>query len=189
MSKINLLPAPKTCLTRGRQNYGFLVRNHLDKSNPKAVRNWLAIIDIKGFEWKLLNCNPSTYVNVNKPLTYPATSNKTPRFVKLRQTKLLASYRPSGYAGLLSKMLSVTPERHSGFFAPAIRPASQAGQMNSASVHSHTIRLQSVYDGMTSQNKPIGEYAGRFLTTESESRHPNFSGYGDFSKLKNVKEA
>lgn len=60
----------------------------------------------------------------------------------------------------LSQKLSVTPLRHSGFFAPKIRAYFGA---------------IAVYGWMTLQNTPLGQYAGRFLTTESESSHPNAS--------------
>lgn len=63
------------------------------------------------------------------------------------------SYGGNAYPVRLSKITSVTPQRHCGFFAPAIRPASQAGCVNGASVISNTKRLYSVYGGMTSQNK------------------------------------
>ena len=62
--------------------------------------------------------------------------------------------------GRLSQKLSVTPQRHGGFFAPKIR--ADFGAM-------------AVYGWMTLQNNPLGQYAGRFLTTESESSHPNTS--------------
>lgn len=67
---------------------------------------------------------------------------------------LVAACSKSGYAGILSKTHSVTPERHSGFFAPVNWPASQAEQINRASVLATQTRLNSVYDGMTRPNKP-----------------------------------
>lgn len=77
---------------------------------------------------------------------------------------LLATCSQTGYAGDLSKSKSVTPERYSGFFVPQALPASQAGYVSGARVHSHTNRLQSVYDGMTSQNKPatVNMWGGTF---------------------------
>ena len=60
----------------------------------------------------------------------------------------------------LSQNTSVTPLRHSGFFAPKIR--AYFGAM-------------AVYGWMTLQNTPLGQYAGRLLYAESESSHPNAS--------------
>ena len=57
----------------------------------------------------------------------------------------------SRYAGVLSKSTSVTPERHSGFFAPVIRLDSQT-RLTTAQRAAAPIRLQSVYDGMTRPN-------------------------------------
>ena len=65
-----------------------------------------------------------------------------------------------GYAGLLSKGYSVTPQRHCGFFAPAIRLDSQPGPIK-AQWPAAPQRPQSVYDGWTSLNatpaRGIGE--------------------------------
>lgn len=56
------------------------------------------------------------------------------------------------YSVDLSKTVSVTPERHSGFFVPVFWSDSQSNQDPSARPAA-ALRLQSVYDGMTSQNK------------------------------------
>ena len=61
--------------------------------------------------------------------------------------------RPS-YAKDLSKVVSVTPQRYCGFFAPQTLSASQVDIATGARVYSYTIRLQSLYEGMTQQNKP-----------------------------------
>ena len=53
----------------------------------------------------------------------------------------------------LSKSNSVTPQRHCGFFAPVIYLASQARYKYGVSAAAAHLRLQSVYDGMTPQNK------------------------------------
>ncbi len=58
-----------------------------------------------------------------------------------------------GYAVDLSKNISVTPQRHCGFIVPKFCKASQAVQKTSASVSATQTRLQSLYEGMTRQNK------------------------------------
>ena len=58
-----------------------------------------------------------------------------------------------GYAVDLSKTVSVTPQRHCGFIVPKFCKASQAAQKTSASVSATHTRLQSLYEGMTPQNK------------------------------------
>jgi len=58
------------------------------------------------------------------------------------------------YSVDLSKQVSVTPERHSGFFMPVNCATSQVEQPSSARLAA-ALRLQSVYDGMTSQNKSV----------------------------------
>ena len=57
------------------------------------------------------------------------------------------------YAVDLSKSKSVTPQRHCGFIVPKFCKASQAVQKTSASVSATQTRLQSLYEGMTRQNK------------------------------------
>ena len=66
-----------------------------------------------------------------------------------------------GYAAILSKPISVTPQRHCGFFAPEVCPAPQAGQIK-AQWPAAPQRPQSVYDGWTCRNKtPLwGNMAG-----------------------------
>lgn len=66
---------------------------------------------------------------------------------------VIASLRRSAYAVDLSKSNSVTPQRHCGFIAPKFCKASQAVQKTSASVSATHTRLQSLYEGMTRQNK------------------------------------
>ena len=66
---------------------------------------------------------------------------------------LIASCGRSAYAVDLSKSTSVTPQRHCGFIVPKFCKASQAVQKTSASVSATQTRLQSLYEGMTRQNK------------------------------------
>ena len=85
---------------------------------------------------------------------------------------IIASCGRSAYAVDLSKSVSVTPQRHCGFIVPKICIGSQSMHIHSTSVSATQTRLKSLYEGMTLQNKPLGEYAGRFCITESEPRHP-----------------
>lgn len=64
------------------------------------------------------------------------------------------------YAVSLSKNTSVTPQRHCGFIVPNFCLASQAVQKSSASVTATQIRLQSLYEGMTRQNKVLPNMSG-----------------------------
>lgn len=66
---------------------------------------------------------------------------------------VIASLSRSAYAVDLSKSNSVTPQRHCGFIVPKFCKASQAAQKTSASVSATHTRLQSLYEGMTRQNK------------------------------------
>lgn len=66
---------------------------------------------------------------------------------------VIASLSRSAYAVDLSKSKSVTPQRHCGFIVPKFCKASQAVQKTSASVSATHTRLQSLYEGMTRQNK------------------------------------
>ena len=66
---------------------------------------------------------------------------------------IIASCARSTYAVDLSKNVSVTPQRHCGFIVPKFCKASQAVQKTSASVSATQTRLQSLYEGMTRQNK------------------------------------
>ena len=66
---------------------------------------------------------------------------------------LIASCGRSAYAVDLSKSTSVTPQRHCGFIVLNFCLASQAVQKTSASVLATHTRLQSLYEGMTPQNK------------------------------------
>ena len=58
-----------------------------------------------------------------------------------------------GYAVDLSKSKSVTPQRHCGFIVPKICIGSQSMHIHSTSVSATHTRLQSLYEGMTRQNK------------------------------------
>ena len=66
---------------------------------------------------------------------------------------ILATCSRSAYAVDLSKNISVTPQRHCGFIVPKFCKASQAVQETSASISAMQTRLQSLYEGMTQQNK------------------------------------
>ena len=66
---------------------------------------------------------------------------------------VIASLIRSVYAVDLSNSLSDSSHRKSDFFVPKFCKASQAVQKTSASVSATPTRLQSIYDGMTSQNK------------------------------------
>ena len=66
---------------------------------------------------------------------------------------VIASLSRSAYAVDLSKSVSVTPQRHCGFIVPKFCLASQAVQETSASISAMQTRLQSLYEGMTRQNK------------------------------------
>ena len=96
---------------------------------------------------------------------------------------LVASCTHESYAKDLSKTLDATPQRHCGFIVPKICIGSQSMHIHSTSVSATQTRLKSLNEGMTLQNKPLGEYAGRFLTTESESPHQLITG----ENLKNSK--
>ena len=69
-----------------------------------------------------------------------------------------------GYAVDLSKSTSVTPQRHCGFIVPKFCKASQAVQKTSASVSATHTRLQSLYEGMTRQDKPMANMSGGTFT-------------------------
>ena len=66
---------------------------------------------------------------------------------------LIASCGRSAYAVDLSKHISVTPQRHCGFIVLNFCLASQAAQKTGASVSATPTRLQSLYEGVTRQNK------------------------------------
>ena len=65
----------------------------------------------------------------------------------------VATCSNNAYSKDLSKSNSVTPQRHCGFIVPKFCKASQAVQKTSASVSATQTRLQSLYEGMTRQNK------------------------------------
>ena len=66
----------------------------------------------------------------------------------------------NGNNKVLSQSISVTPQRHCGFFAPVIYLASQASLTDCASAAASHPRLQSVYDGTTRPNKPMANKSG-----------------------------
>lgn len=66
---------------------------------------------------------------------------------------VIATLSRSVYAVDLSKHISVTPQRHCGFIVLNFCLASQATQKTGASVSATPTRLQSLYEGMTRQNK------------------------------------
>jgi hypothetical protein len=66
----------------------------------------------------------------------------------------------NGNNKVLSQSISVTPQRHCGFFAPLVCLASQASLTDCASAAASHPRLQSVYDGTTRPNKPMANKSG-----------------------------
>ena len=66
---------------------------------------------------------------------------------------VIATLSRSAYAVDLSKSNSVTPQRHCGFIVPKICIGSQSMHIHSTSVTATHTRLQSLYEGMTRQNK------------------------------------
>ena len=67
---------------------------------------------------------------------------------------VIASLSRSAYAVDLSKSLSVTPQRHCGFIVPKFYMDSQSMfKILGTSVLATQTRLQSLYEGMTRQNK------------------------------------
>lgn len=67
---------------------------------------------------------------------------------------LIASCSKSAYAVDLSKNVSVTPQRHCGFIVPKFCIDSQSmHEIKGASITAMHTRLQSLYEGMTRQNK------------------------------------
>lgn len=76
-------------------------------------------------------------------------------FVWLISCLLIASCTNHSYAKDLSKSKSVTPQRHCGFIVPQICKGSQSLRIQGASVTATQTRLNSLYEGMTSQNKAV----------------------------------
>ncbi|ENV75675.1 hypothetical protein N5J44_03165 [Acinetobacter ursingii] len=66
---------------------------------------------------------------------------------------IVASCSHSAYAVDLSKNTSVTPQRHCGFIVPKFCKGSQSLHKQGASMTAMHTRLQSLYEGMTRQNK------------------------------------
>ena len=90
---------------------------------------------------------------------------------------VIASLSRSAYAVDLSKIQSVTPQRHCGFIVPKFCKASQAVQKTSASISAMQTRLQSLYEGMTRQNKSaMANMLGGYFEAESESPHQFYIG-------------
>lgn len=90
---------------------------------------------------------------------------------------VIASLSRSAYAVDLSKIQSVTPQRHCGFIVPKFCKASQAAQKTSASVSATHTKLQSLYEGMTQQNKSaMANMLGGYFEAESESPHQFYIG-------------
>ena len=97
---------------------------------------------------------------------------------------VIASPSRSAYAVDLSKSNSVTPQRHCGFIVPKFCKASQAAQKTSASVSATHTRLQSLYEGMTRQNKSaMANMLGGYFEAESESPHQFYFGENLNSKI------
>ena len=68
------------------------------------------------------------------------------------------------YAVDLSKSISVTPQRHCGFIVPKLCKGSQSLPIHGASVTATQTRLQSLYEGMTRQNKVLPNMSGGTFT-------------------------
>ena len=97
---------------------------------------------------------------------------------------VIASLSRSAYAVDLSKIQSVTPQRHCGFIVPKFCKASQAVQKTSASVSATPTRLYSLYEGMTQQNKSaMANMLGGYFEAESESPHQFYIGENLNSKI------
>ena len=97
---------------------------------------------------------------------------------------VIATISRSAYAVDLSKIQSVTPQRHCGFIVPKFCKASQAAQKTSASVTATHTRLQSLYEGMTQQNKSaMANMLGGYFEAESESPHQFYIGENLNSKI------
>ncbi|MFC2993933.1 hypothetical protein ACFODO_01350 [Acinetobacter sichuanensis] len=74
---------------------------------------------------------------------------------------LIASCGRSAYAVDLSKLTSVTPQRHCGFIVPKFCIGSQSMlKIQGASVSATHTRLQSLYEGMTLQNMAMPNMQG-----------------------------
>ncbi|ENU79787.1 hypothetical protein F975_02416 [Acinetobacter sp. ANC 3789] len=74
---------------------------------------------------------------------------------------LIASCSKSAYAVDLSKLSSVTPQRHCGFIVPKFCIGSQSmHETKGASITAMHTRLQSLYEGMTRQNKVLPNMSG-----------------------------
>ena len=97
---------------------------------------------------------------------------------------VIATLSRSAYAVDLSKIQSVTPQRHCGFIVPKFCKASQAVQKTGASVTATHTRLQSLYEGMTQQNKSaMANMLGGYFEAESESPHQFYIGENLNSKI------
>ena len=97
---------------------------------------------------------------------------------------VIATLSRSAYAVDLSRSISVTPQRHCGFIVPKFCKASQAVQKTSASVTATHTRLQSLYEGMTQQNKSeMANMLGGYFEAESESPHQFYIGENLNSKI------
>ena len=73
----------------------------------------------------------------------------------------LANMPKYGYAVVLSKLTSVTPQRHCGFIVPKFCIGSQSmHEIYSASVSATQTRLYTLYEGMTRQNKALPNMSG-----------------------------
>ena len=72
----------------------------------------------------------------------------------------IANMPKYGYSEILSKSVSVTPQRHCGFIVPKFCLASQAVQEISTSISAMQTRLYSLYEGMTRQNKVLPNMSG-----------------------------
>ena len=74
---------------------------------------------------------------------------------------IIASCGRSAYAVDLSKLTSVTPQRHCGFIVPKFCIGSQSmHEIHGASVSATQTRLYTLYEGMTRQNTALPNMSG-----------------------------
>ena len=73
---------------------------------------------------------------------------------------IIASCGRTAYAVDLSNLTSVNPQRHCGFIVPRICIGSQSVHLYDTSVSATQTRLQSLYEGMTRQNKVLPNMSG-----------------------------
>lgn len=101
-------------------------------------------------------CNTSNHPNITPSFHYHVN------LWRVIGQLLLCGSGFVGYIKDLSKLNSVTPQRHRGFFVPVF----STSQADTTEAKQHFSQVQSVhtsYGWVTLQNKPYGKYAGRYL--------------------------